>query len=86
MIPFLSIRQRLVLLMGCALLASSVVKAQKINDAYLVEAKLLKALFPKDYIAALETSQHYDYILDGSGKLQVREKNQEQYIALKPNG
>jgi len=85
MIPFLSTRQRLVLLISCTLFASSIVKAQKINEAYLVEAKSLKGLFPKDEIAALETSQHYEYFLEGSGKLQVREKNQEQYIALKPN-
>ncbi|MBI3219333.1 MAG: hypothetical protein HYZ44_07465 [Bacteroidetes bacterium] len=58
---------------------------QKISEAAAIEAAAMKKIFEKDEIAAVRSVVNYEYFINPEGYLQAREKNKNQYIALKPN-
>lgn len=67
------------------LLVAPHIQAQKISEAAAIEAAALKKVFDKADVAAVKCVTTYEYFINQYGSLQAREKNKNQYIALKLN-
>jgi transglutaminase-like putative cysteine protease len=79
--PYITVTKTVIVFLFVAFCAD----AQKISEAATAEAAALKKIFDKAELAAVKSVVTYEYFIDSEGALQAREKNKNQYIALKLN-
>lgn len=79
-------QKRWMLLTCCGVFLSAAVYGQKITDAHLSEANVLRQAFSDARVAALQATTVYDFEYDqATHTLIAKERETEQYVALRPN-